>query len=279
MEKRLGFDAPRQLGAQDRGQQLHGDLGQALGPARLLHLEAVGLDRQLRGALDRGRVDELPALKLGAIAQIGIFGERVVLPAAGVRDHRLAQDAGRAVEVEKQPAAEARDVLQHKVAVEQDRLHFGQDVMAAVQIRPARLHHADLGIGEMVHGALQKIDGRDEIGVENRDHFAGSGLQTVFERPGLVSVPVGPVDVLDGQAGIAILADQFLGEGMRIVGGIVQHLDLEQVAGIIDLGGFLQQAFDHEALIENRELDGDARQFGKAHRRLGCRAKRLRCFM
>ena len=63
-------------------------------------------------------------------------------------------------------------------------------------------------------------------------------------------------------------SDQRLREGMRIVGGIVQHLDLQQVAGIIDLGGFLQQAFHHEALIVNRELDGDARQFGKAHGRL-----------
>ena len=163
----------------------------------MLHLEAVGLDRQLRGALDRRGVDELPALKLSAITQIGIFGERVVLPAARVRDHRLAQDAGRAVEVEKQPAAEARDVLQHEVAVEQDGLDFGQDVIVPVQIGPARLHHADLGIGEMVHGTLKKIDRRHEIGVENRDDFAGSGLQTIFQGAGLVSMAVRPVDVLD----------------------------------------------------------------------------------
>ena len=71
----------------------------------------------------------------------------------------------------------------------------------AVQIGPARLHHADLGIGEMMHGALQKIARRNEIGVEDGDHFAGGGFQPVFKRASLVSVAIGPVDVLDGQAG------------------------------------------------------------------------------
>ena len=52
-----------------------------------------------------------------------------MLPAAGILNHGLPQDTRRAVEVEKQPAAGARDVFQHEVAVQQDRLHFGQDVM------------------------------------------------------------------------------------------------------------------------------------------------------
>ena len=73
------------------GQQLHRDLRQALGPARLLHLEAVGFDRQLRRALDARDINEFPALQLRAIAEIGIFGQRVVLPSAGIVDHRLAR--------------------------------------------------------------------------------------------------------------------------------------------------------------------------------------------
>ncbi len=70
-------------------------------------------------------------------------------------------------------------MLQNKVAVEQHGFHFGQEVVVAVQIAPARLHHAHRRIGEVVDGARQEVRRRDEIGIENRHHFAGRGLQTL----------------------------------------------------------------------------------------------------
>ena len=59
------------------------------------------------GQSSPGQVDEPPALQLRAVAEVGILGQRVVLPAAGVVDHPPPQDARGAVEVEEQPAAGA----------------------------------------------------------------------------------------------------------------------------------------------------------------------------
>ena len=122
------------------------------------------------------------------------------------------------MKLKNKPAAATRDVFQHKVAIEQHGLHFGQDVVVPIQIRPARLDHPDLRIREMMHGAGQEIDGRHEIGVENRDDFARRRFEPVLERAGFVALTIGPVDVFDGQPGGLILAHQALSEGMGFVG-------------------------------------------------------------
>ena len=83
-----------------------------------------------------------------------------------------APDAGRAVEIEKQAAAEARRMLDHEMAVEQNRFHFGERRIIAIDVAPARLHHRQLGIDEIRHRAAQKIRRRNKIRVENRDEFA-----------------------------------------------------------------------------------------------------------
>ena len=127
MEERLRPSRPPgTIGAHHARKNLLGRLHQALGPARLLRFEGVHFHRQFRRAFDFGQVEELPAAKLRAIGKVGVFGERVVLPAARVFDGVAAPDAGRAVEIEKQAAAEARGVLDREVAVEQDRFDFGQ---------------------------------------------------------------------------------------------------------------------------------------------------------
>src|ERR1035438_7680208 len=58
-----------------------------------------------------------------------------------------------------------------------NRLHFGEEVVIAVEVAPACLHHADGGIGEVVNGAREEVRGGDEVGVEDGDHFTGGGLQ------------------------------------------------------------------------------------------------------
>ena len=90
-----------------------------------------------------------------------------------------AQNARGAVEIEEQAGARARAVLENEVAVEQHGFDFRQEVVIAVQVAPARLHHADLRIGEIVDGARQEIGRRAEVGVEDRDEFAGGGLRAL----------------------------------------------------------------------------------------------------
>jgi len=78
----------------------------------LLGFEGGHLDGDFGGALNVLEVFEFPAEDLGAIAEVGVLGEGVVLPAAGLVDDAAAPDAGGAVEVEEEAGAGARAVLE-----------------------------------------------------------------------------------------------------------------------------------------------------------------------
>ena len=93
------------------------------------------------GAIRFGQEDEPPAAQLRAVAEVEILGERVVLPAARVGDRRAPPDARGAVEVEEQPGAVAAAMLEHEVAVEQDRLDLREQRVVLVDVPPARLDH------------------------------------------------------------------------------------------------------------------------------------------
>ena len=58
--------------------------------------------------------------------------------------------AGGAVEVEEDAGAGAAAVLEDEVAVEEDGFDLGEEAVVAVEVRPAGLHHADAGLGEVV---------------------------------------------------------------------------------------------------------------------------------
>ena len=180
------------------GQQLQAGLDRALGPAMLLGLERVHLDRHFGRRHDVGQEEETPSEQLGPVAQVEVLGQRVVLPAAGVVDGLAAPDAGGAIEIEKAPRAVAAAVFEDEVGIEQDRLDFGQQRVVLVDVPPARLHHADLRVFfEVRQRPHQKVPGWDEIGVENRDELPGGFLQAGLERSSLVAEPVGPVQVPD----------------------------------------------------------------------------------
>src|ERR1044071_4344669 len=65
------------------------------------------------------------------------------------------------------------------------------------------------------------------------------------------------------------MIDEGAGDVYGFVGGVVEQLNVESVARIFDPADGLQQAINHELLVENRELDGDVRQVGKFLRRRG----------
>ncbi len=92
-----------------------------------------------------------------------------MLPAARVLNHLGPQNTGRSIEVEKQTAAETRSMLDYEMAVQQHGLHFGEQVEMPVQVTPAGLYDSYGRIGEIVHGAREKIPGRNKIGIENGD--------------------------------------------------------------------------------------------------------------
>ena len=173
-----GFEllVPGDVGAEDVGERLLGDLDEALGPARLLGLEGGHFDGELGGALDVLQVLELPAFELGAVAEVGVFGEGVVLPTAGFVDGLTPPHAGGAVEVEEDAGAGAAAVLEDEVAVEEDGLDLGEEAVVAVEVRPTGLDHADAGFGEVVDDLAQPVGRGDEVGVEDGDELALGGL-------------------------------------------------------------------------------------------------------
>src|SRR5947209_8641628 len=125
---------------------------------------------------------------------------------------------------------------------------------------PAGLDHADLWVREKVDRSLKQIGRRDEIGVENANEVAGGRFQPSGERARLEPGAIGPVDQLNVIAALA----QFSGAGRRdfpgIIGRIIQHLDLKQFLGIVELAHRAKQPLDYIELIENRQLNRDFRQ-------------------
>ena len=204
------------------------------------------------------KIQEFPAFELRTIREVGVFGQGVVLPAAGVVNYFAPPYAGRAIEVEKRAAPRPRAMLDHEVAVEENGFDVGQKRIVAVQIRPARLHHPDflaaLGIQEIRNRAPQEIRFRNEVGVKDRHEFALSGSQPVLQRSGLVTLTICAMDVRNGHAlgGVALRAraSHFL----RLIGGIIQHLHVEQFPRIVKPRDRFGKPLDYITFIENRQL-------------------------
>src|SRR5271156_4125461 len=95
-----------------------------------------------------------------------------MLPAASFVDCRTPPDSGSSIEIKKNPAARASGMLQHEVAVQQNGFHLREKRIVAIDVRPARLHHADLRVSKVMDGARQKIFRRSEVCVEDGDKFA-----------------------------------------------------------------------------------------------------------
>ncbi len=235
----------------------------------LLRLEGVHLDGQFRGRDQVGHEQELPAAQLRAIAQVEVFGQRVVLPAARVADRRAAPHAGRAVEVEEATRPVARAVLEHEVAVEQHRLDFRQERVVLIEMAPARLHERKLRIREVADRPPQEVGRRHEVGVEDRDELAARGLEPRVERARLEARAIRPVQVLDVEPARRLPPHRELRDVTRLVGRIVQDLDLELVLRIVDRRHRVDQAIDDVHLVVEGKLDRDDRPLVHRRRRTG----------
>ncbi len=102
-----------------------------------------------------------------------------------------------------------------------------------------------------------------EVRVEDGNEFAGGGLKACVQRSRFVAVTILAMHIDDGVAESAVplhhLSSHFLG----LVGGVVEHLDLETVVRILHVAAGLKQAVDHELLIEDGQLYRYARQFAE----------------
>ena len=212
---------------------------------------------------------ELPSAQLSAIAEVEILGQRVVLPTARIVDRLSAPHAGRTVEVEEVLRAVAPAVFEDEVPVEQDRLDSRQQRIVLVDVAPARLHHTDLGVGEVVDGALQEVGSWNEVGVEDRDELAACLAHAGFERAGLVPAPIGAMDILDVHAAERGATHRELGDTLGLVDRIVEYLYFEAIAGVVHLADRIDQPVHDVHLVIDGQLYRDGRQVVKMTGRRG----------
>ena len=87
---------------------------------------------------------------------------------------------------------------------------------------------------------------------------AGRRIEALGEGARLVAVAVGAVVDGDVDASPPPLAGPLPGEDGGVVGGIVEDLDLEKVAGMRKAAGSVDEALDDVPLVVDGELDRDA---------------------
>lgn len=118
---------------------------------------------------------------------------------------------------------------------------------------------------------VRKSAGGDKIGVKYGNEFAGGAFQPFLEGARFETLAIGPVMVFDVVPDISISFTEGLGESMGIVGGIVEDLNLQQIARVFNFHHFVDEALQNIALVIEGKLNGDGRQLLKAQPRFGNR--------
>ena len=111
--------------------------------------------------------------------------------------------------------------------VEVDRLRARERRLVAIQMSPARLHHADVRIREPGDHSLQQVRRRHEVGVENRDELGRRQLDAPGERARLVALPFVPANVIDRYAREPMSSDTLLDDRRGFIVRVVEHLNVE----------------------------------------------------
>src|SRR5437667_4485499 len=134
---------------------------------------------------------------------------------------------------------------------------------------PARLDHADFRIGEKMNGALEQVRLGHEIGIQDTNKFAISRFEPDGESACFEPGTIDAVNQLDVEAALAQLIRTSGGQLARIIGRVVQHLDLKTISRIIEFADRAKEALHHVNLIKNWQLHRDLRQSRKLPRRNG----------
>jgi hypothetical protein len=111
----------------------------------------------------------------------------------------------------------------------------------------------------------QKVRGRHEVGVEDGHEFARRGLEPRIEGAGLVPGPVGPVMVRNVEPPARLTVDREFRNVTRLVGRVIQHLNLQLLARVVDAAHRIDQPIDDVHLVVDGQLDRHQRQVLVAH--------------
>ena len=146
------------------------------------------------------------------------------------------------------------------VTVEHEAFDLGQQRVRTIEVTPARLNHPDARVLEVRDHVAQKVGRRDEVRVEDGNELALRGLEPCVEGARFVPYAIGAVNVLHVDARLADATNVRLHDGARLVRRVVEHLNLEEAARIIEGRCRIEQTVSHGRFIEERELHGHARK-------------------
>lgn len=232
VRQRVQLDPRRKSPAQQARQQLSRRLHAALRPSTLLHQKRPRRGGKFGRHAQVLSEDEPPARHLRPIAYVQVFGQRVALPTAGLGQRAPPPKPRSAVEVEEPPAPVSPDLLDEEVSVQERRLGSGQPRVAGVQMVPAGLRHAHARIVHRRQKLDQELRVGHEVGVQNQHELALGPLEPRRQRPRLEAVPALPAENRDVHARASPPASPAPRQCGRPVGGVVQDLDLQPVAGV-----------------------------------------------
>src|SRR5262245_21713524 len=178
-----------------------------------------------------------------------------MLPAARGLNGFAPPDASRSIEIEETSRMIPAAMLHDEVPIQNHGFHLRQVVVVPVEVSPASLDHPDLGVSELVDGLVQELRVWNEIGVEDGNELASGDLQASLQRPrfeseAIVSMQIVDIDALPAQC-VNRLASHVLG----FVRGIVEELDLQKLWRVVDFRHRLDQSFNNEHLVVDRELN------------------------
>ena len=184
-----------------------------------------------------------------------------MLPSAGGFDRRPPPYSGSAIEIEEAAGEVAAAVFDDEVTVQNHRFDLRQKRIFAIDVPPARLHHSDFAIAEVIDNVFEKVWRGNEVRIENRDQLACGELQSVLQRAGFESMAIRAMDVMDVETQFAMFLDARRGNLGGAVRRIVQNLNFQQFSRISDAASGFDQPLDNVQFVVDRQLHGDPRLY------------------
>ena len=262
VDEGLELDGRTPGSAKHAREKLARGLHAALRPPALLDQERGRCGGQFRGHADVVPQHEAPSGHLGAVADVEVFGEGVRLPSPGVGQRLAAPEPGGPVEIEKSSPQVAPALLQEEVSVEEECLGAGQPGVLFVQVVPAGLHHPHTRVGHRGQERLEEVRAGHEVGVEDEDVLAGGGFEARREGARLVAGPDLAVVHGDVDAFAPPRPRAPPRQHGRLVGGVVEDLDLEVRLRVGQPAGRVDEPLDDVLLVVDGELHGDVGRGG-----------------
>ena len=142
---------------------------------------------------------------------------------------------------------------------------------------PTCLHKGDLGSVKCVDAAAEKILGRHEVGVKDRDELCARLFEPVREGAGLEPGARAATHMRDVQPHAPPASHPYSKDQDGLVVRIVEHLDLETVARPVDAAYGVEYALRDVALVVDGQLDANPRNVSPFMGRRGGPVRKTDC--